>query len=202
MLELQSTDSETGFGRQLLKIMDSLLFYSETVCSHNSKSILSKNTILFSKRCRHDDRWHFPCCNINTSPYATGGSTKKFIQFSGSVMSDTLWPRGLQHARFPCPSLTPRAYSNSCPSHWWCHPAISFSVIPFSFCLQTFPASGSFPMSWFFALGGQSIEISASASVLPLGLTGWISLQSKGPSRVFSHTTVQKHQFFSTQLSL
>ena len=87
MLELQSTDSETGFGRQLLKIMDSLLFYSETVCSHNSKSILSKNTILFSKRCRHDDRWHFPCCNINTSPYATGGSTKKFSSVAQSCLT-------------------------------------------------------------------------------------------------------------------
>ena len=126
----------------------------------------------------------------------------KGVQFSGSVMSDTLWPHRLQHARLPCPSPTPRAYSNSCPSRWWCHPAISFSVIPFSFCLQTFPASGAFPMSCFFVLGGQSIGISASASVLPLGLTGWISLQSKGPSRVFSHTTVQRHQFFSTQLSL
>ena len=111
--------------------------------------------------------------------------------------------------RLPCPSPTPRACSNSCPSSWWCHPTISSSVIPFS-CLQSFPASGSFPMSQFFASGGHSIGVSVSASVLPmniqdwfpLGLTGWISLESKGLSRVFSNTTVQKHQFFDTQLSL
>ena len=130
-------------------------------------------------------------------------------QFSGSVVSDSLWPHGLQHARLPCPSPTPGAYSNSCPLSRWCHPAISFSVVPFSFHLQSFPASGSFPVSQF-SSGGQNIGVSASASVLPvsiqdwfpLGLTGWISLQSKGLSRVFSNTTVQKHQFFGTQLSL
>jgi len=130
------------------------------------------------------------------------------VQFSHSVVSDSLWPRGLQHARLPCLSPTPRAYSNSCPwSRWW-HPTISSSVIPFSF--QSFPASGSFPMSQFFTLGGKSIGVSASASVLsmniqgwfPLGLTSLISLQSKGLSRVFSNTTVQKHQFFGAQLSL
>ena len=132
------------------------------------------------------------------------------VQFSCSVMSNSLQPHGLQNARLPCPSPTPRACSNSCPSSWWCHPTISSSVIPFSSCLQSFPASESFPMSQFFALGGQSIGVSASASVLPmniqdwfpLGLTGLISLQSKRLSRVFSNTTVQKHQFFSTQLSL
>ena len=132
------------------------------------------------------------------------------VQFSCSVVSDSLWPHGLQHARLPCPSPTPRTYSNSCPSSRWCHPTISSSVIPFSSCLQSFPASGSFPMSQFFASGAQSIGASASASVLPtnvqdwypLGLTGWISLQSKGLSRVFSNTTVQNHQFFGTQLSL
>ena len=125
-------------------------------------------------------------------------------------MSDSLQPHGLQQARLPCPSPTPGAYSNSCPSHWWCHPNISFSVIPFSSHLQSFPASGSFPRNQFFASGGQSIGVSASASVLPmniqewfaLGWTGWISLQSKGLSRVFSNTTVQKHQFFGAQLSL
>ena len=130
-------------------------------------------------------------------------------QFSGSVVSDSLWPHGLQHARLPCPSPTPGAYSNSCPLSRWCHPAISFSVVPFSFHLQSFPASGSFPVSQF-SSGGQSIGASASASVLlmniqdwfPLGWTGWISLQSKGLSRVFSNTAVQKHQFFGTQLSL
>ena len=132
------------------------------------------------------------------------------VQFSHSVMSDSLWPKGLQHTSLPCPSRTPRAYSNSCPLSWWCHPTISSSAIPFSSCLQSFPASGSFPMSHFFASGGQSIGVSASTSVLPmniqdwfsLGLTGWISLLSKGLSRIFSNTAVQKHQFFCTQLSL
>ena len=132
------------------------------------------------------------------------------VQFSRSVVSNSLWPHGLQHARPPCPSPTPGAYSNSCPSSRWCHPTISSSVIPFSSCLQSFPASGSFPVSQFFASCGQSIGVSASSSVLPVniqdwspsGWTGWISLQSKGLSRVFSSTTVQKHQFFSAQLSL
>ena len=132
------------------------------------------------------------------------------VQFSCSVVSNSLWPHRLQHARLPCPSTTPGVYSNSCPLSWWCHPTISSSVVPFSSHPQSFPASGSFPMSQFFASGGESIEVSASASVLPmniqdwfpLGLTGWISLQSKGLSRVFSNTTVQKHQFFGAQLSL
>ena len=131
-------------------------------------------------------------------------------QFSDSVMSDSLWPHGLQHVRLPCPSPTPRAYSNSCPSSQWCYPTISSTVVSFSSCLQSFSASGSFLMSQLFMSGGQSIGVSASASVLPmniqewftLGWTGWISLQSKGLSRVFSNTTVQKHQFFGTQLSL
>ena len=131
------------------------------------------------------------------------------VQFSCSVTSDSLWPHGSQHARPPCPSPTPGVYSNSCPSSQWCHPAMSSSVVPFSSCPQSLPASGSFPMSQLFAWGGQSTEVSASASVLPmntqdwspLGWTGWISLQSKGLSTVFSNTTVQKHQFFSTQLS-
>ena len=116
----------------------------------------------------------------------------------------------LQHTRLPCPSPTPRDCSNSRPLSWWCHPTISSSVIPFSSRLQSFPASASFPMSQFFSSVGQSIRVSASSSVLPiniqdwfpLGLTGLISLQSKGLSRVFSNTTVQKHQFFGTQLSL
>ena len=132
------------------------------------------------------------------------------IQFSHSVMCDSLQPHGLQHARLPCPSPTLGVFSNSCPLSWWCHPTISSSVIPFSSCLQPFPASGSFPMSQFFTLGSQSIGASASTSVLPmnikdwfpLGWTGLISLQSKGLSRVFPNTTVQKHQFFSSQLSL
>ena len=132
------------------------------------------------------------------------------VQFSCSVVSESLWPHGLQHARPPCPSPTPRVYSNSCPSSRWCHITISSSVVPFSSCLQPFPASGSFAMSQFFTSGGQSIAVSVSASVLPmniqdwfpLGWIGWISLQSKGLSRVFSNTTVQKHQFFCVQLSL
>ena len=132
------------------------------------------------------------------------------VQFSLSIMSDSLWPHGLQHTRLPCPSATPGVYSNSFPLSQWCHPTISSSVIPFSSCLQSSPASGSFQMSQLFKSGGQSIGVSASASVLPrniqdwfpLGWTSWVSWKSKGPSRVFSNTTVQKHQFFSTQLSL
>ena len=131
-------------------------------------------------------------------------------KFSRSVVSDSLWPHGLQHARPPCPSSTPGVYSNSCPLSQWCHLTISSSVVPLSSCLQSFPASGSFQMSQFFISGGQSIAVSAVISVLPmniqnwfpLGWTGWISLQSKGLSRVFSNTTVQKHQFFGAQLSL
>ena len=132
------------------------------------------------------------------------------VQLSCSVVSDSLWTHGLQHARPPCPSPTPRACSNSYPLSWWCHPTISSSVILFSSHLQSFPASGSFPMSQFLTSGGQSTGVSASASVLPnniqdwfpLGWTGWISLPSKGLLRVFSNTTVQKHQLFSAQLSL
>ena len=116
-------------------------------------------------------------------------------------MSESLWPHGLQHARPPCPSPIPKVYPSSCPSHHWCHPTISSSVVPFSFCPQSFPASGYFPMSRFFKSGGQNIGVLVLASVLPmntqdwspLGWTGWISLQSKGLSRVFSKTTVQKH---------
>ena len=130
------------------------------------------------------------------------------VQFSGSVMSDSLQPRESQHARPPCPSPTPGVHSNSCPLSRICHPAIS-SVVPFSSCPQSLPASGSFPMSQLFAWCGQSIGVSTSLSVLPmntqdwsrLGWTGWVSLQPKGLSRVFSNTTVQKHQFFGSQLS-
>ena len=137
-------------------------------------------------------------------------SSSDSIQFSRSVMSDSLRPHEPQHARPPCPSPTPDVHPNPCPLCWWCHPTILSSVIPFSSCPQSLPASGSFQMSQLFAWGGQSIGVSASASVLPmktqdwspLGWTGWISLQSKGLSRVFSNTTVQKHQFFGAQLSL
>ena len=132
------------------------------------------------------------------------------FQFSHSVVSYSLRPRGLQHARLPGLSRTPGVHSNSCPLSWWCHPIISSSVVPISSRLQSFPASGSFSVSQLFASGGQSIGVSASALVLPmniqdwfpLGWTGWISLQSNGLSRVFSNSTVQKHQFFSAHLSL
>ena len=131
------------------------------------------------------------------------------LQFSHSVVSDSSWPHGLQHTRLPCPSLCPRVCSNSCPLSQWCCLTISFSAIPFSFCLQSFPASGSFPMSWLFTSGGRSIGASASASVhliniqswFPLRLTGFI-LQSKGLSKVFSSTTIQRHQVFRAQPSL
>ena len=132
---------------------------------------------------------------------------KSPLLLSRSVASDSLWPYGLQHTRLPCPSPSPGAYSNSCPLSQWCHPTISSSVIPFSSCPQSFPASGSFLMSQFFESGSQTIGASASASIFPmniqdwfpLGLTGLISLQPKGLSRVFSNTTVQKYQFFGAQ---
>ena len=158
------------------------------------------------------------CCeNLSQLPCSQNQLQEKettlqipWVQFSCSVMSNSLWPHGLQHARLPCLSTTPGAYSNSCPLSQWCHPTISASVIPFFPCLQSFPASGTFPMSWLFASFGQSIGVSASTSVLPmntqdwspLGWTGWISLLSKGLSRVFTYTTAQKHKFFGTQLSL
>ena len=140
-----------------------------------------------------------------------GKTTRPFssVQFSHSVVSYSPWPHELQHTRLPCPSPTSRVHPNSCPSSRWCHPAISSSVVPFSSLLQSLPASGSFPMSQLLAWGGQSIRVSALASVLPMNTqdwsplewAGWISLQSKGLSRVFSNTTVQKHQFFGAQLS-
>ena len=131
------------------------------------------------------------------------------VQFSCSVVSNSLWPHELQHARPPSPSLIPGVHSISCPSSWWCHPAISSSVVPFSSCPQSLPGSESFPMSQLFTWGGQSTGVSALASFLskntqdwsPSEWTGWISLQSKGLSRVFSNPTIQKHQFFGTQLS-
>jgi len=130
-------------------------------------------------------------------------------QISRSVVYDSLWPHASQHARPPCPSPTPGVHSDSCPLNQWCHPAISSSVVPFSSCPQSLPASESFPMRQLFAWGGQSTGVSASTSFLPkksqgwspLEWTGWISLQSKGLSRVFSNTTFQKHQFFGAQLS-
>ena len=162
--------------------------------------------------------------NITWDPFPTGTQTAinkglckhcssldiRSVHFSRSVVSNSFWPHGLQHARLPCPSPTPGDYSSSCPLSWWCHPTISSSVIPFSSHLQSFPASESFQMSRFFASGGQSIGVSASESVLPvntqdwfpLGWAGWISLLSKKLSRIFSNITFQKHQFFGVQVSL
>ena len=135
--------------------------------------------------------------------------THESVQFSHSVMSDSLWPHGPQHARPPCPSPTSGVYPNSCPLRRLCHPTVLSTIIPFS-RRQSFPASGSFQMGQLFASGGQSTAVSASTSVLPINTqdwphlwwNGWISLHSKRPSRVFSNTTVQKHQFFGAQLSL
>ena len=141
---------------------------------------------------------------------SSGIKNQLSVQFNHSVVSDSLWPHGPQHARPPCPLPTPRVYPNSCLSSQWCHPTISSSVVPFSSCLQSFLASGSFQMSQLFISGGQSTGVSASTSVLPmntqdwspLGWTGWISFQSEDLSRVFSKTTVQKHEFFGAQLTL
>ena len=151
------------------------------------------------------NKWHSWLLKPETSDF-TGEQCMSIssVQFSRWVVSDSLRPHELQHARPPCPSPAPRVHSNRCPSSWWCHPTISSSVIPFSSCPQSFPASGSFPMSQLFASGGQSIGVSASTSVLPmnnqdwspLGRTGWISLQSKRLSRVFSNTTVQIADFW------
>ena len=152
---------------------------------------------------------------INSSPMrlmcspAYNRTPASSVQFSGSVLSDSLRPHELQRARPPCPSPTPRVHPDSRPSSRWCHSAISSSVIPFSSCPQSLPASKSFPVSQLFSWGGQSIGVSALASVLPMNTqdwsplewTSWISLWSKGLSRVFSNTTVQNHQFFGAQLS-
>ena len=152
----------------------------------------------------------FPYTSALMFPHISQFQFQFQFQFSRSVMSNSLPLHESQHTRPPCPSPTTGVYSNSCPSNQWCHPDISSYVIPFSSCPQSLPASGSFPMSQLFAWGGQSTGVSASASVLPkntqdwspLEWTGWICLQVKGLSRVFSSTTVQKHQFFGTQLSL
>ena len=146
----------------------------------------------------------------NLEPVCCSMFSSSSVQFSRSVRSDSLQPHESKHARPPCPSPTPRVHPNSCPLSRWCHLAISSSVVPLSSCPQSLPASGSFPMSQLFAWGSQSIGVSVLASFLPmntqnwspLGCTGWTSLQSKGLSRVFSTTTVQKHQFFGAQLSL
>ena len=149
-----------------------------------------------------------PGCSLDQLPHHLKQNLPQFSSVTQSC--PTLCDPMDCNTCLPCPSPTPRAYSNSCPLSWWCHPTISSSVIAFSSCLQSFPTSGSFPMSQFFTTGDQSIGASASASVLPMKTqgwcpsewTGWISLQSKGLSRVFSNTTVQKHQFFGAQFSL
>ena len=156
------------------------------------------------------EKWHFKNVFIHINIYVCVyiNYTISSAQFSRSVVSNSLWPHESQHARPPYPSPTPGVYSNSCPSSRWCHLAISSSVVPFSSCPQSLPASGSFPMCQLFAWGSQSIGVSASVSVLPmntqdwspLGWTGWISLQSKGLSKVFSNTTVQKHQYMLTYM--
>ena len=157
--------------------------------------------LLWLKTARTYDSLLLVCCSFHYS---------SSVQLTQSVVSNPLQPHGVQLTKPPCLSPTPRFYSNSCPLSQWCHLTISSSVVPFSSCLQSFPASGSFQMSQFFTSGGQSIGVSASTSVLPmniqdwfpLGWIDWISLQSKGLSRVFSNTTVQKYQFFGAQLSL
>ena len=186
-------------------------FYNPMITSQSFSESLPKagafmsvsQFILFSLhlggmwRTEEAESWALPLLPVNS------------VQFS-SVMCNSLQPHGLQHTRLPCPSPIPRACSNSCPSSRWCHPTISSSVIPFSSCLQSFPASGSFQMSQFLASSGQSIGASASIPVLPtniqdwfpLRLTGLISLQSKGLSCIFFNITVQKHQFFGAQLTL
>ena len=154
--------------------------------------------------------WTSVCHLQNGLNDTTFGGLFSSVQFSRSVMSDSLWPHEPQHARHPCPSPTPEVHPNPCPLCRWCHRTILSSVVPFSSCPQSFPASGSFQMSQLSASGGQSIGVSASTSAppmntqdwSPLGWTGWISLQSKGLSRVFSNTMIQKNQFFCAQFSL
>ena len=178
-----------------------LFLFSATICNINwdyhSFESLTKNTLIKSSEPSIYFGGRFLTMHFSS------------VQFSHSVVSDSLQPHESQHARPPCPTPTPGVHSDSHPSSQWCHPAISSSVIPFSSCPQSLPASESFPMSQHFALGGQSTGVSALASFLskksqgwsPLEWTGCIPLPSKGPSRVFSNTTVQKHQFFSAQPS-
>ena len=164
--------------------------------SQREKSLSQSWYYLIGSKLNLPSHWHF-------------GNVFSSVQFSRSVMSNSLQPHESQHTRPPCPSPAPGVYSNSCPSSQWCPPVISSSVNPFSSCPQSLPASGSFPISQLFAWGSQSTGVSASVSGLPmktqgwspLGWTGWISLQSKGLSRVSSNTTVQKHQLFGAHLS-
>ena len=177
--------------------------------------LLEGVAIAFSRGSSQPKEWNRISCNscigrwILYHQATWEAQYRASVWFILSVIFNSLRPHELQHARPPCPSPAPRAHPNPCSLSQWCHPTTSSSVIPFSSCPQSFPASESFPMSQLFASGGQSFGVSASTSVLPmntqdwfpLGWTGWISLQSKGLSRVFSNTTVQKHQFFSSQLS-
>ena len=179
-----------------------------------SRNLLEKRICIFTL----EMLFSFPCSigvvrnkdKVFQKEHYNQAPTPPSVQFSQSVVSDSLQPQGPQHIRPVCPSLTPGVYPNSCSLSQWGHPTISSSIIPFSSCLQCFPASGAFQMSQLFASGGQSFGVSASTSVLPmniqdwspLGWIGWISLQSKGLSRVSSNTTIQKHQFFGAQLSL
>ena len=183
------------------------LFYAlEILCTHKSF-----HTFMPFSDCSAFQKSSFPFPFVNSYFKTHLGQDDLSVQDdSHSVMSNSLQPRGLKHARLNCPSPNPEAYSNSCPLSRWCHPTISSSVDCFSSCLQSFPASESFQMNQFFSSGGQSIGVSASAAVLPMnsqdwfpfGWSGWISLQFKGLSSVFSNTTVQKHQFSGAQLSL
>ena len=157
--------------------------------------------------CRHLNSTCFVFLICHWAPYRSWHDCCSL--FSHLVVPNSLWTHAQKHARLPCPSLSPGVCLNSCPSNWWCLPTVTSSV-PFSFCLHSFPASGSFPMSWFFASGGPSIGASASALVLPMNIQGWfplrltglISLLFKGLSRVLSSTTIQKHQFYGAQPSL
>ena len=182
-----------------IKCMNETWVFKETVCVEDlyqsqtwHKGLLEEEIFLYPSSQRIN--WH----------------ETDSVQLGHSIVSDSLQPHEPQHDRPPCPSPTPRVHPNSCPSSQWCHTTILFSVVPFSSCPQSFPASGSWQMSQLFTSGSQSIGVSVSTSILPinthdwspLGWTGWISLQSKGLSRVFSNTTVQKHQFFHIQLSL
>ena len=182
------------------------------MASYRVLSAKKKNTNGLEKQYAHNTKLSF--CELSDTILAVYGNLIQnhrisSVQFSCSVVFDSLRPHELQHARPPCPSPSPGVHSDSHPSSPWCHPAISSSVVPFSSCPQSLPASESFPMSQLFTWGGQSTGASALASVLPKNTqgwspsewTGWISLQSKGLSRVFSNTTVQKHQFFGIQLS-
>ena len=180
------------------------------VISHGNTGVTKQIQFCPCKAYHHCTHGNAICCEFYKFCSGSWSWAVEFssVQFSPSVVSDSLWPHESQHTRPHCRSATPRVHTNSCALSWWCHLAIWSSVSPFSSCPQSLPASGSFPMCQLFAWGGQSTGVSASASVLPmnnqdwspLGRTGWI-LQSKGLTRVFSNTTVQKHQLFSVQLS-